>query len=206
MEQMQSEHTNEIFTALAMAQGEMSPAIKDSSNPFFKSKYSDLTSVWDAARAPLTKNGLCVVQSVMLTEGGSVLVTVLGHKSGQWIKSVAPIISTKNDAQGYGSAVTYQRRYAMSALCGVSSDDDDGEKAVARDEPRRSAKVEPIKKEEPPMTLSSTQASELEFLIGDDKDLMGRILKLYGNKKYLIEIDANNFDIIKSGLEKKYAK
>lgn len=127
----QSEQINELASALAKCQAEMKPAIKDSLNPFFKSKYSDLTSVWDSCREPMTKNGLSVTQTMEETETRFQLVTTLLHSSGQWIRSIFPILVQKQDAQSYGSACSYARRYALSAIVGCTTDDadDDGEKA-----------------------------------------------------------------------------
>lgn len=127
---MKSENINELAMALAKAQAEMLPAMKDSANPFFKSKYADLASVWDACRAPLTKNGLSVVQLISSDTDKLVLKTTLIHSSGQWIESVAPIVPVKNDPQGLGSALTYMRRYSLAALVGVYQDDDDGNAAT----------------------------------------------------------------------------
>jgi hypothetical protein len=130
----QSEHINELASALSKAQGEMEAAIKDSSNPFFKSKYADLNSIWSACRLPLSKNGLAVIQTIDQNESGQlVLITLLCHCSGQWIRSRAPIITQKHDPQSIGSAITYFKRYSLSAIVGVSTDeDDDGEGAMNR--------------------------------------------------------------------------
>jgi len=121
----QSEQINELAFALSKAQSEITPAIKDSVNPFFKSKYADLSNVWDACRTPLTKNGLTVIQTMDYKEDKIFLVTTLAHSSGQWIKSILPIIPNKQDAQGIGSAITYMRRYSLAALVGVTTDEDD---------------------------------------------------------------------------------
>jgi hypothetical protein len=141
----QSENIHELAAALAKAQGEMQAAIKDSVNPFFKSKYADLGSVWDAARPVLSKNGLCIIQSTeVATDGKVIMVTTLAHSSGQWIKSYLPLNPSKNDSQGIGAAITYLRRYSLSALVGVvCDDDDDGETAVGR------GKATPAKVKEP---------------------------------------------------------
>jgi hypothetical protein len=129
----QSENINELATALAKAQGEMQVAIKDCINPFFKSKYADLGAVWDVARPVLSKNGLCIMQTTEIVSDKIVMVTVLAHTSGQWIKSYLPLNPAKNDSQGVGAAITYLRRYSLSALVGVvCDDDDDGETAVGR--------------------------------------------------------------------------
>ena len=129
----QSENINELAAALAKAQGEMQVAIKDCINPFFKSKYADLGSVWDAARPVLSKNGLCIMQTTEMSNDKIVMVTTLAHISGQWMKSFLPLNPAKNDSQGVGAAITYLRRYSLSALVGVvCDDDDDGETAVGR--------------------------------------------------------------------------
>jgi len=120
----QSEQINELASALAKAQGEILPAIKDCANPFFKSKYADLNSVWNACRQPLSKNGLSVTQTFD-TNGEMYLITTLMHSSGQWISSKLPVVTVKKDAQEYGKAITYMRRYALSAIVGVAPDDDD---------------------------------------------------------------------------------
>jgi ERF superfamily len=131
----QSESINELATALSKAQGEMQAAVKDKVNPFFKSSYADLGSVWDAARPVLSKHGLCVMQTTEIAADGTktVMVTTLAHTSGQWIKSFLPLNPSKNDSQGIGAAITYLRRYSLSAIVGVvCDDDDDGETAVGR--------------------------------------------------------------------------
>jgi len=131
----QSEVINELAAALSKAQGEMQAAIKDKINPFFKSYYADLGSIWDAARPVLSKYGLCVMQTTEMTADGSriVMVTTLAHNSGQWMKSYLPLNPSKNDSQGVGAALTYLRRYSLSAIVGVVCDeDDDGETAVGR--------------------------------------------------------------------------
>lgn len=127
-----SESINEIAAALAKAQGEMGGAVKDSANPFFKSKYADLASVRDACRGPFAKHGLSVVQSPS-AEGPRVsLETLLLHTSGQWIKGTASA-SAKDDApQSIGSAITYLRRYALQSFAGVAPEDDDAEAAQGR--------------------------------------------------------------------------
>lgn len=124
-----SENINDLATALAIAQGQMSAASKDSSNPYFNSSYADLASVWDTIREPLSKNGLSVVQLLEPIENGQNLVTMLMHKSGQFLSSTVPVKPVKNDPQGLGSAITYMRRYALMAITGVAPDDDDGNAA-----------------------------------------------------------------------------
>ena len=131
----QSELINELAAALSKAQGEMQAAIKDKVNPFFKSKYADLGSIWDAARPVLGKHGLCIMQTTELNNEKNqvIMVTTLAHTSGHWMKSYIPLNPAKNDSQGMGAAITYLRRYSLSAIVGVVCDeDDDGETAVGR--------------------------------------------------------------------------
>lgn len=128
-----SEQINELSAALAKAQGEIKGALKDSSNPFFKSTYADLGSVWDACRGPLSKNGLAIIQVPDFTEAGNmVLYTMLTHSSGQYIQSSYLIIPVKNDPQGMGSAISYARRYSLAAMVGIYQVDDDGNVASCK--------------------------------------------------------------------------
>ncbi len=125
-----SEAINELATALAKAQAKIRGAIKDTANPFFKSKYADLAAVWDVAREPLASNGLSVSQ-LPSTHGDLVqLDTILMHASGQWIASSLAVKPMKQDPQGVGSALTYLRRYSFSAMVGVAQEDDDGNAAT----------------------------------------------------------------------------
>lgn len=118
---------SEIGKALAKAQKEIHSAGKEGINPHFKSRYATLSSVWEACREALTKNGLAVAQAILTQHDGRyVLQTMLIHESGQFIESFCPLILQKNDMQGLGSAITYARRYALAAIVGVSQDDDDG--------------------------------------------------------------------------------
>jgi hypothetical protein len=131
----QSEAINELAASLSKAQGEMQAAIKDKVNPFFKSSYADLGSVWDAARPVLSKYGLCIMQTTEFSPDRNqvIMVTTLAHISGQWVKSYLPLNPSKNDSQGMGAAITYLRRYSLSAIVGVvCDDDDDGEISVGR--------------------------------------------------------------------------
>ena len=127
-----SDSIKELATALAKAQGEIKGAAKDSANPFFKSKYADLASVVEAIRAAFSKHGLSYIQQVSESEKNEVRVeTVLLHASGEWIQcGVLALPVSKADAQGYGSALTYARRYSLSAAVGVAPEDDDGNAAT----------------------------------------------------------------------------
>lgn len=130
---LSSEQTDVIDAAMAKAQKAMRAAAKDAINPHFKSKYADLASVWDAIREPLTGNGIAVLQNVE-NFGKGVAVTTRLVCAGQWYEFgplVVPL--AQESAHGIGSAITYGKRYALSAAVGVATDeDDDGNAAVGR--------------------------------------------------------------------------
>lgn len=124
-----SEQINELAAALAKAQGEIEGAAKTAANPFFKSKYADLASVWDACRRPLATNGLAVIQSPTVNELRVSLDTLIVHTSGQWIRNTLSCAVKDDTPQVIGSATTYLRRYALQSLVGVAAEDDDGNAA-----------------------------------------------------------------------------
>ena len=129
---MQSENINELALALSKAQASITGALKDSANPFFKSKYADLASVLDACRAQLSGNGLCVTQTTDLIDGLVVVRTTLAHSSGQWISGILPVRAKDDSPQAQGSGITYARRYALAAIVGLAQIDDDAEAAQGR--------------------------------------------------------------------------
>ena len=141
---MQSEQINELALALSKAQSHMTGALKDSANPFFKSKYADLNSVWDACRNQLSGNGLSVIQTTDLVGDIVVVRTTLAHSSGQWIAGVLPVKAKDDGPQAQGSGITYARRYALAAIVGLAQIDDDAEAAQGRAAPqaREIAKVD----------------------------------------------------------------
>ena len=125
-----SESINKIAVALLQAQRAITFAVKDSSNPHFKSKYADLSSVIEACKPALNNAGICFIQMMAPSDHGSIaLTTRLLHESGEWIESTATCPLPKNDPQGYGSANTYLRRYGLAAAVGLYQDDDDGNAA-----------------------------------------------------------------------------
>lgn len=125
-----------LASSLAKAQGQMTGAKKDKKNPFFKSTYADLESVFNAIRDPLAKNGLAISQTMdILPNGTQVLCTMLMHVSGERIESKM-LLPTEINPQKLGSCITYFRRYMLMAICGVPSEDDDGEQAAGKAKPR----------------------------------------------------------------------
>jgi len=129
-----SESINELASALCNAQGQMGGAVKDSSNPFFKSSYADLTSVIKAIKQPFSDNGLSYTQFPVSNEHGVGVSTRLMHISGQWLEMEYTLPTVKKDPQASGSAITYARRYALQSIAGIPTADDDAESAMLRGE------------------------------------------------------------------------
>lgn len=129
---IQSDNCKELFSALSIVQSKLRGALKDSKNPFYKSNYADLQSVWEACRDLLAENGFCVIQTTDTDELGDYLITTLGHTSGQWQRGRLRLTLVKQDPQAMGSALTYARRYALAAIVGLHQTDDDGEAAMKR--------------------------------------------------------------------------
>lgn len=128
----QSENITDLVKALLNVQRTVQPVTKDAENPFTKSWYASLNSVMDACRNALIENGIWLCQySVPVEQPNSIgLVTKLTHaESGQWQSSLAVVPLPKADPQGMGSAITYARRYALTAMLGMVAEDDDGERA-----------------------------------------------------------------------------
>lgn len=120
-----------LVSALAKARAEFDAVTKNANNPFFKSKYADLSEVIGAITPALSANGLVVVQPIEQTENGLLLRTQLYHVGGGVIESTFAIPENK-DIQKLGSAITYVRRYSLSSLIGVAPQDDDGNAAAGK--------------------------------------------------------------------------
>lgn len=142
MEQMTMSATiGKLAEALSKVQGEMGAAEKNADNPYFKSKYADLATCWGVAREPLSRNGLAVVQTTAQSfeEIGEAnrkqlvitINTILMHSSGEWISGSMSMPLAKNDPQGVGSAVSYGRRYGLSAILGIVGKDEDDDANAA---------------------------------------------------------------------------
>jgi hypothetical protein len=132
-----SEQINELAAALSKAQGEIEGASKARDNTYFKSKYADLASVWDACREPLAKNGLAIIQ-MPRTDGNVVTIeTRLVHASGQWVEDAVTAVAKDEGPQAIGSVVTYLRRYSLQSIVGVAPEDDDGNAATNPDAPAK---------------------------------------------------------------------
>ena len=132
MNNIQSDQINELASALAKAQAEIGSVQKDQDNPYFKSKFSSLSMVWETVKPSLTKHGISIVQMPGSDERGYFVQTQIMHSSGQWIRSTTYMKPSKEDPQGIGSLISYARRYALQAMVMACPDDDDGEMAMGR--------------------------------------------------------------------------
>jgi len=130
-----SDQTGDIIEAMFNVQKELRPIIKDKANPFFKSKYADFNAIWETVQPLLEKNNLLIVQAgepVLGTDGTrNYLQTTIFHvPTGQFITGTFPLVVSKGDAQAMGSAITYMRRYSLSSMLCLCTEDDDGNAAV----------------------------------------------------------------------------
>lgn len=138
-----SDSVGALAVALAKAQAKMAGARKESNNPAFNSKYADLASVVEAIKGPLADNGLSYVQTPCTNDKDEVGVeTILLHSSGEWIKGDAYFMPVaKANAHGFGSILTYARRYSLSALVGIAPEDDDANEGVGAKRPNTATQV-----------------------------------------------------------------
>lgn len=162
-----SESLLKLAPSLLKAQKTITFASKDATNPHFKSKYADLESVIDAIKQHLNDNGITFIQTFSPSETSKLcLTTRLLHESGEWIEDTMTMPLQKNDAQGYGSAATYSRRYALAAITGLYQSDDDGNEAV---------KPQP----KPIALLTDSKHADISTAISEANDIaaIGELLK-----------------------------
>ena len=121
----------QIAQSLVKAQKEFGPALKTSTNPHFKSRYADLSNCIEAVIDALNNNGIALIQQTHEDQSGVTVETMFLHESGESLTSgKLHVPASKHDPQGYGSALTYARRYSLMAACGIAPEDDDGNAAV----------------------------------------------------------------------------
>ena len=183
-----------IFHALAAAQAQMGKAVKDSTNPAFRSRYADLASVMDACLPALNANGVAVYQPTIDDDTGRFVETILAHESGETIRCRVPLIVQKNDMQGYGSAVTYARRYGLMCMAGIAPQDDDGNAA---------AKAAPVV--ERPINISADQFVQLMGMIESTASDPAKLAQWLG-VKMLEDLNVQQWERAMTQLRKKLAK
>lgn len=132
-----SENIMNISKALLQAQTNITFAGKNARNPHFKNTYADLTSVIDAIKSALNDAGIVFMQTPSPSESGTLALTtrLIHAETGEYIEDTGVCPLPKSDPQGYGSAMTYMRRYSLASICGLYQDDDDGEQARPRLDP-----------------------------------------------------------------------
>ena len=190
LKDLQSAEIGEIAAALSVAQAEINPAEKNATNPHLKNKYANISAIYDAVREVLPRHGLCVVQTMLPTDGTRAHVrTTLAHKSGQWFASecVMPL-DRQGGAQGMGSAITYARRYSLSAILGVVADeDDDGNGAQGRNNKAQIEKDRAAAKDNNPNPPSDPQRKMFMSMMskkhnGNRDAILDDLSKYFGRK------------------------
>jgi len=132
-----------IATALVKAQKAFGPALKSSTNPHFKSRYADLSACVEAVIDSLNNNGIALIQQNQPSPDGVIIETIFLHESGESLNCGQLFVpANKHDAQGFGSALTYARRYSLMAACGIAPEDDDGNTASRKPQVNESALVD----------------------------------------------------------------
>lgn len=184
-----------IAAALAAAQMQMGKALKSAKNPHFKTKYADLSSVMDACLPALNANGIAVIQPTTDDETGRYVETVLIHgESGGELRCRVPLIVQKNDMQGYGSAVTYARRYGLMSMAGIAPEDDDGHAAVAaapkRQEKPQGPTPEAIESAKSSLENADTLDQLKAIFTGLPRDVQGHVDVLSMKDKRKAELEA----------------
>lgn len=211
---MQSENIADLSGALAKAQAGMKAAAFNKINPHFKNKYADLAAVLDAIRKPLADNGLSVTQTTEIRDNGFVLVTTMRHATGQWIASEYPLpLGAK--PQEIGSAMTYARRYSLSALaCIASEEDDDAESANGQPASTPKAKPSAVKPVAvaPPVDPETGECSPHKITAPDMMAWGGLLVAAVNVAKTDAEIDqwladnAEGIEALKTGAPKVHER
>lgn len=182
---------NKICAAYVAAFAEIEAATKSVKNPHFKSKYADLPAVIDAIKPHLAKHSLSFMQCPRPADGGVSIETVLIHSDGEKLSmGVLFVPANKQDAHGYGSALTYARRYALQTCFGLPTEDDDGQAAINSLKPQQAA------------LITKEQFEVLQDLIdrtGTDAAKMAEHYKVLAISK----LPASRFDHAKTALEGK---
>ena len=177
-----SNEINELAAAMAIAQGQMGAAYKNSSNPHFKSSFADLASISDVIKKPLSDNGLSVVQFPINNEQGVAITTRVMHKSGQWIEESFGIKPVKAGPQEYGSLISYFRRYALAAIFAIPQTDDDANSIqLATEAPQK-----------PVDAITGDQVKALVNLLDGDEKLRTQLMDAYGIAQ-LEHLQSNQF-------------
>lgn len=163
-----SESISNLSKAMAAAFGDIEGAVKDKTNPHFKSKYADLGNVVEAVKPALTKNGLWFSQHAHDKEAQVCVETIIYHASGEYLScGIVSVPVSKHDAQGYGSAMTYARRYGLSSAFGVAPEDDDGNAASKAAPSNKEQYIKLIMESEEENALKENYTKAVHAMRGD---------------------------------------
>ena len=209
----------EIFAALVKAQKEFGPALKTSSNPHFRTKYAALDACIEAVIDALNNNGIMLMQQTHLCEDGVIVETTFIHDSGQTFSGgKLHVPAAKHDPQGYGSALTYARRYSLQAACGIAPEDDDANKATASYNERKKPEAkEEVKAKKPvekvtagkpgewQITLKETEGGDWAQAILDAVEVALELAKSADDVNNIFRVNKVHFDRLKEEAPTVYA-
>lgn len=206
-----SESISNIAKSLSQFQGEVKNPANTADNPFFKSKYAPLPDILNDIRPILSKYGLSVLQMPSGDGVNIIITTILMHESGEYIESEPLILKAdKPTAQGAGSAITYARRYAISAILGISSeDDDDGNQASGNNDKKQSDTKPESNKNVSKFELTESQIKRLWAIAksaGASEESIHKGIKAKFNKDSVKELSKTEYDEVCKGLEAKKTK
>ena len=200
-----SDEIIELAKAMLKVQANLQPALKDKDNPFTHSRYATLNSVMEACRAALLANGIWMTQHPVPLNGGEAnclgLVTKLVHaETGQWQASLLVMPLPKTDPQGYGSAITYARRYALSSLIGIVAEDDDADlatngKAQPTFKKKTSSSAMTLEKAVPAPKTIAKNADKQQF----SNNILSQMPKLDGIDYSVVTTQDNRLCIVANG-------
>jgi hypothetical protein len=199
MEKLCSDEIKELALAMLKVQAEINPAVKDAANPFVKTRYATLNSVVEASREALLKHGVWLAQHSVPAESGHLgLMTKLIHaSSGQWQASLTVMPLPKADPQGYGSALTYARRYSLATLVGLVVEDDDGEAACGRS--RKAQKTIPQDKHGPDSSSVCDRETETLELTEAETEILKKLPRFDGVNYRLIKVTDGQMCVVATG-------
>lgn len=197
-----SAEITDLARAMLKVQADLQPALKDRENTFSHSRYATLNSVMEACRDALISNGIWLAQYPVPVDAGHMgLVTKLTHaESGQWQSSLMVMPLPKADPQGYGSAMTYSRRYALSALIGIVTEEDDDGIGAGTEIGQRPRKKRQARQEEDIPAMGNKSAGESEPQLQPDKHtLLAAMPRLDGINYSLTTTQDGKTCIVASG-------